>query len=103
VISLQNGDYIIQPSDEKEAVELKDFLDLNDFTHNQMYEVNPDDTEFPLVVNVIKRIYFVFDKIVFPEDALSVEEFFKKINLVDGSVFKEIYIQLPRPNRGRGL
>jgi len=103
VISLQNGDYIIQPSDEKEAVELKDFLDLNDFSHCPMHEVNPEGSDFPLVVNVIQRIYFVFDKIVFPEDALSVDKFFKKINLVDGSVFKEIYIQLPRPNRGRGL
>ena len=88
---MQNGDYIIQPSDEKEAVELKDFLDLNDFTHYPRYEINPDDNDFPIVVNVIQRIYFVFDKIVFPEDALSVEEFFEKINLFDGSVFKEIY------------
>lgn len=91
MISLQNGDYIIQPSDEKEAVELKDFLDLNDFSHCPMHEVNPEGSDFPLVVNVIQRIYFVFDKIVFPEDALSVDEFFKKINLVDGSVFNEIY------------
>jgi hypothetical protein len=91
VISLQNGDYIIQPSDEKEAVELKDFLDLNDFSHCPMHEVNPEGSDFPLVVNVIQRIYFVFDKIVFPEDALSVDKFFKKINLVDGSAFNEIY------------
>ena len=53
---MQTGDYILKPS-----TELTDFLQANKFKHRAMFDDNPLEREYVLVVNAIDRTYACID------------------------------------------
>ena len=73
---MQVGEYAVTPSHE---LELLEFLKFNGFKHNSRLDNNPSNREYVIVVNVVKRFYFIADRFfIYPH--IVEEEFYRKIN-----------------------
>lgn len=77
---MQVGDYVIKPSSKSNEEMLFEFLEFNNFSHDHNFENNPLNREYVIVVNVIKRTYFIIDKFFLAADAISEIEFLSQIN-----------------------
>ena len=82
---MQTGDYILKPS-----TELTDFLQANKFKHRAMFDDNPLECEYVLVVNAIDRTYACIDKFYIAK-SITLKEFYDEINYLKQSKYEKLY------------